>query len=150
MSPLSVGDLAPPLPGVTFAQGPIGLFFYKVTCPTCGLIAPKMDLFERAFPGRVIGVGQDPAGELALFSNEHGIGIRSIEDPPPYPLSDSYAIESVPTLYLVGEDGRISESVGAWDRTGFNRVAERLALLTGSGPVIISSPDDGLSDFKPG
>ena len=78
------------------------------------------------------------------------MGIRSIEDAPPYPVSDAYAIESVPTLFLVAEGGRILESVGAWDRTGFNRVAVRIAELTGAEPVVISTPEDGRPDFKPG
>jgi peroxiredoxin len=150
MSPLVVGDPAPPVPGVTFGDGPVGLFFYKVTCPTCRLAAPKMAAFERAFPGRVIGIGQDPPRTLERFSREHEMGIRSIEDPPPYTLSDAYAIVSVPTLYLVDADGRVSESVGAWDRDGFNRVAQGLADRTGRNPVVISDPTDGLPDFKPG
>ena len=150
VSPLENGDVAPPVHGVRFGDGPVGLFFYKVTCPTCQLAAPTMRTFERAFPGRVIGIGQDPERELDRFSQDHGMKIRSIEDAPPYPLSDAYGVVSVPTLYLVGDDGRVLESVGAWDRTGFNRVAETIARLTGTEPVVISAPDDGLPDFKPG
>jgi hypothetical protein len=150
MSPLEVGDRAPALLGVSFDDGPRGLFFYKVTCPTCQLAAPRMRAFEDAFPGRVIGIGQDPLASLDRFTREYEMGIRSAEDAPPYPLSDAYAIVSVPTLFLVGEGGRILESVGAWDRTGFNRVAIRIAELTGAEPVMISSPEDGLPDFKPG
>jgi AhpC/TSA family len=150
MSPLQVGDVAPVVPGVEFADGPVGLFFYKVTCPTCQLAAPTMRHFERAFPGRVFGVGQDPEPELARFTQEYAMGIASVEDPPPYPVSDAYAVESVPTLFLVGEDARIADAVGAWDRDGFNRVASRLAELTGGAPVLVSTPDDGRPDFKPG
>jgi hypothetical protein len=76
--------------------------------------------------------------------------IRTVEDPPPYRGSDAYGIVSVPTLFLVGDDGRILESVGAWDRTGFNRVAQLIAERTGAAPVVVSTPDDGLPDFKPG
>jgi AhpC/TSA family len=150
VSPLPVGEVAPPIPGVDFADGPFGLFFYKVTCPTCRLSAPKMRTFEEAYPGRVIGIGQDPEPTLARFSTEYEMGIRSVEDAPPYRVSDAYAIESVPTLYLVGTDGRILESVGAWDRDGFNAVSARLAEETSSPPALISVPDDGLPDFKPG
>jgi peroxiredoxin len=150
VSPLQPGDTAPPVPGVPFGDGPVGLFFYKVTCPTCQLAAPKMRAFERAFPGRVIGVGQDPERELARFSQERSMEIRSIEDAPPYPVSNAYGIVSVPTLCLIGDDGRMLESVGAWERTGFNRVAERMAELAGVVPIVISTADDGLPDFKPG
>jgi AhpC/TSA family len=150
MSPLQVGDAAPPVPGVAFAGGPIGLFFYKVTCPTCQLAAPTMRAFEEAFPGRVVGVGQDPADRLERFSEEFSMGIRSVEDPPPYPTSDAYGVASVPTLYLVGNDASVLDSVGSWDREGFNRVAASIARLTGRSPVEISTPADGLPAFKPG
>jgi thiol-disulfide isomerase/thioredoxin len=150
VSPLQVGDVAPTVPTVQFGDGPVGLFFYKVTCPTCQLAAPTMRHFERAFPGRVVGIGQDPEPELARFTREYEMGIASVEDAPPYPISDAYAVESVPTLYLVGDDGGVVEAVGAWDRDGFNRVASRLAELTGGEPVLVSTPDDGRPDFKPG
>lgn len=150
MSPLQAGDVAPPIEGVAFGDGPRGLFFYKVTCPTCQLAAPVMEGFERAFPGLVVGIGQDPVSKLDRFTEEHDMGIASIEDPPPYAISDAYAIESVPTLFLVGDDGRVAESVGAWDRDGFNRVAASLARLTGADPVVVSTPDDGRPPFKPG
>jgi hypothetical protein len=150
MSPLEVGRTAPPVPGVSFDDGPRGLFFYKVTCSTSQLAAPKMRAFEDAFPGRVIGIGQDPDAALARFTTEYDMGIASIRDAPPYPVSDAYEIVSVPTLFLIGQDGTVLESVGAWDRDGFNRVAARIADLTGGTPVTISSPDDGLPDFKPG
>ena len=150
MSPLQVGDVAPVIPGVVFGDDPVGLFFYKVTCPTCQLAAPTMQHFERAFPGRVVGIGQDPAAKLERFAAEHDMGISSIEDAPPYAISEAYAVESVPTLFLVGGDARVIESVGAWDRDGFNRVAATLAELTNVEPVLVSRPGDGLPPFKPG
>ena len=150
MSPVPVGEVAPAIPGVDFGDGPFGLYFYKISCPTCQVSAPKMRAFEDAYPGRVIGIGQDPEAALSRFSERYAMGIRSVQDAPPYPVSDAYAIVSVPTLYLVGVDGRILESVGAWDRDGFNGVSRRLAELTSSPMALISVPDDGLPDFKPG
>jgi hypothetical protein len=149
MTPLAVGAGAPSVLGVEFRDGPVGLFFYKVTCPTCALAAPRMAGFEHAFPGKVIGIGQDPPDALSTFTLEHQMGIGSIEDAPPYPISDAYGIVSVPTLFLVNE-GRVLESLGAWDRKGFNRAAATLADLLGAEPVTISGADDGLPDFKPG
>jgi thiol-disulfide isomerase/thioredoxin len=150
VSPLEVGDTAPEIPGIRFGDGPVGLLFYKVTCPTCQLAAPVMGHFHRAFPGRVIGIGQDPEPDLARFTATYEMGIDSIEDAPPYEVSDGYAVVSVPTLFLVGDDGRVAEAVGAWDRAGFNRVAATLAHRIGSAPVVVSTPDDGLPEFKPG
>lgn len=150
MSPLAVGDAAPEIPGIRFDDGPVGVLFYKVTCPTCQLAAPAMRHFERAFPGRVVGIGQDPEADLLRFTESYGMGIASIEDAPPYEISDGYAVESVPTLYVVDGEGRVIEAVGAWDRDGFNRAAATIAKLTGADPVAVSTPDDGLPAFKPG
>ena len=77
------------------------------------------------------------------------MGIASIEDGPPYAVSDAYAIESVPTLYLV-DGARVLDAVGAWDRDGFNRVVSALAERLGAEPVLVSTPDDGLPQFQPG
>ena len=150
MLALQVGDLAPPVPGVAFGGGPVGLFFFKVTCPTCQLAAPTMAAFERGYPGRVVGIGQDPQDVLDAFGEVHGMGIRSIEDRPPYDVSNRYGIVSVPTLIVVGDDGRVVESIGAWDREGFNRASERIARALGVDPVPISVEGDGLPSFKPG
>jgi hypothetical protein len=149
MSPLAVGDAAPPIPGVSFGDGPVALFFYKVTCPTCQLSAPTMAAFERVAPGRAYGVGQDPRPDLDRFSGAYSIGIRSVEDAPPYPVSDAYEIVSVPTLYLI-DDGVVAYVVGAWEREGFNRVAAAIARAVGAEFVPVSTPDDGLPAFKPG
>jgi thiol-disulfide isomerase/thioredoxin len=149
MSPLAVGDAAPEITGVSFDAGPSVLFFYKVTCPTCQMAAPTMAALERIAPGRAIGVGQDPLPELGRFSEIYAIGIRSVEDPPPYAASDAYEVVSVPTLYLV-DDGAIVDVVGAWDREGFNRVASTIARSVGADPVPVSTPDDGRPAFKPG
>jgi len=150
MSPLGVGSAAPEVPGVEFGAGPVGLFFFKVTCPTCQLAAPVMRGFERAFPGRVVGVGQDPSPKLDRFAEDFDLGIRVVEDERPYPASAAYELESVPTLFLVDDDGLVLDVVGAWERDGFNRVAAALAERLGQDPVVLSSPDDGLPDFKPG
>lgn len=149
MSPLAVGDAAPQIPGVPFDAEPVALFFYKVTCPTCQMAAPTMAAFERLAPGRVVGVGQDPVPELDRFSETYSLGIDSVEDPPPYPASDAYAIVSVPTLYLV-DAGVVADVVGAWDRDGFNRVAASIARSAGAEPIPVSTPEDGLPAFKPG
>ena len=149
MSPLAVGEAAPAIGGISFDDGPVALFFYKVTCPTCQLAAPTMATFERVAPGRAIGVGQDPVAELDRFSATFSIGIGSVEDPPPYATSDAYEVVSVPTLYLV-DRGVVVDVVGAWDRDGFNRVAAGIARSVGAEPVPVSTPDDGRPAFKPG
>ena len=150
MSPIEVGSLAPPVPGVPFGDGPRALVFYKVTCPVCQMAASKVATLDRAFPGTVVGVGQDPGEELEEFTSEFDFGARSVADVAPYEASDAYGIETVPTLVLVNEEGVIADVVPAWDRDGYNRVAAELAEYTGQRMVVISSEGDGLPPYRPG
>lgn len=150
MQELEVGSKAPPVPGVDFAAGPTALFFYKVTCPVCQMAAPVAGKFERAYPGRIVGIGQDPEEKLRQFDRQYGLGFSSITDLPPYDVSNAYGVVSVPTLFLAGTGGTILESVPSWDREGYNVVSRRLANLLDADPVLISEPGDGLPPFRPG
>lgn len=150
MQTLSPGVAAPPVPGVDFADGPTALFFYKVTCPVCQMAAPKAETFQRAYPGRIVGVGQDPEEKLAEFDAQYGMSFPRVPDLPPYEISEAYGIRVVPTVVLVGRDGVVLDSVESWDRDGLNGVSKRLADLTGATYVPISDPADGLPTFRPG
>lgn len=150
MRSIQAGEPAPPVPGILLGDGPIGLLFFKVTCPTCQMAAPKVAAFERAYPGRVVGIGQDPQDVLEAFAAHHGMGIRVVEDPPPYDVSDAYGVVTVPTLVVVGADGLVADRVEAWDREGFNRASRRLAVELGVEPAVISEEGDGLPPFRPG
>lgn len=150
MAVIAIGDEAPAIPGLGFAAGPTALVFYKVTCPVCQMAAPKVAALEDAYPGHVIGLGQDPEDALAAFDAEHGFGAPSIADLAPYEASNAYGIEAVPTLILVGPDGVVHDVVQSWDREGYNRVAGELAELTGLPRIEPSNARDGLPAFRPG
>lgn len=150
MSALAVGSKAPSIAGVDFHNGPLALFFYKVTCPVCQMAGPKVQGFEREYPGRIVGIGQDPDKKLASFGRQFGMTFRSLPDLPPYDASNAYGIEVVPTTFLVDAEGTILDAVESWDRDGLNQLSKALAELTDSPYAEISSPSDGLPPFRPG
>jgi thiol-disulfide isomerase/thioredoxin len=146
---IGIGERAPAVQGAT-QEGPHALFFYKVTCPTCQMAAPKVDGFEAAYPGRIRGVGQDPVAKLEAFASTYAMTFPSVADVPPYDASNAYGISHVPTLVVVDGDGVVADVVESWDREGFNRASTRLAGLLGAEPGTISDPSDGLPAFRPG
>ncbi len=146
---IAVGEAAPSVAGVT-AGDPHALVFYKVSCPTCQMAAPVLDGFERAYPGRMIGVGQDPAGKLERFADTYGMTFPSLSDVAPYEASNAYGIENVPTMVVVDGEGRVADVVESWDRDAYNRASRTLAELLGSDAAVISEPSDGLPAFRPG
>jgi thiol-disulfide isomerase/thioredoxin len=148
---IGVGERAPTVDGVELGARPTLLWFYKVTCSTSQLAAPKAEALAEAYPGSVVGVGEDPPEALEAFSDQYGTpALRSVPDLEPFLASDAYDIESVPTMFLVDAEGKIDDVVQSWDREGYNRVSVRLAELTGAEYVEISNESDGLPAFKPG
>jgi hypothetical protein len=145
---IAVGSPAPPV--VAAPAGPHALVFYKVTCPTCQMAAPAFDRLAAASGGAVLGIGQDPADRLAAFGREFGASFPSEPDLAPYPVSEAYGIEHVPTLVVVDGDGRVADVVESWDREGANRAGAALGGLLGREPIPVSDPGDGLPAFRPG
>ena len=71
-------------------------------------------------------------------------------DLPPYEISNAYGIRVVPTVVVVGTEGRVEAVAESWDREGLNEVSRRLAELAGAAYAPISEPADGLPAFRPG
>jgi hypothetical protein len=147
MVPLGPGTTAPPIPGADL-DGARAVLFYKVTCPTCQLAGPAAERLARAVPDAFVAVGQDPPDRLEAFRAEFG-DFPAISDPEPYPTSDAFGIRTVPTLFVL-DRGRVDDVVESWDRDGWNRLAERLAELTGRPVGPLSVEGDGLPPFRPG
>jgi hypothetical protein len=149
MTVISNGSPAPPVPGLDLAEGPRALWFYKVTCPVCQLVAPLSQGLEAAYPGTVAGIGQDPMEALDDYAARYGWSFASTPDLPPYGVSDAYGIRVVPTLVLVN-DGTVAGVVESWDRDGYNRLSSQLAELAGHPAALLSQDNDGLPPFRPG
>lgn len=148
--PIAPGTRAPQIEGIAFGDGPVALLFYKDTCPVCRMAAPLTAAFEAAVPGRLVGVSQDDVARTARFAEEYGFAAPSVLDAPPYPASEAYDVEAVPTLVLVGADGVVADVSGAWDRAAWNRIAASLAAAVGVPAFTVSEEGDGLPRFRPG
>src|SRR3954447_2505157 len=146
---IAAGTQAPPVDGVT-PDGPHVLVFFKVTCGTTQLATPAIERLPPASPPRVAGVGQDPQPALDRFASEYGLSLPLVPDLDPFEASDAYGIVSAPTAVAVADDGSVLDVAESWDRDAWNRLAAGLADALGAAATVVSDPDDGLPDFKPG
>jgi hypothetical protein len=146
---IAVGMEAPRFPAIQ-VPGPHALVFYKSTCSTTKLAGPPLARLGDAFPGAVLGVGQDPQETIDGFAMEHAWSFPQVPDLAPYEVSVAYGIVSAPTVVVVDGGGRVAAVVESWDRDGMNAAAGVLADLVGTDPQTLSTPDDGLPPFKPG
>jgi peroxiredoxin len=150
---LSAGDRAPSfsLPDAVtgdavadpWVDGRAVLVFFKVSCPVCHMVAPKVTALAGSGV-RVLAVGQDPPPKLVAYAEEKGQAVPTVSDVAPYPVSSSFGIASVPTLFDIGPDGVVLDAVAAWDRERWNTVA------AAHGVPPLSREGDGLPPFRPG
>jgi hypothetical protein len=107
------------------------------------MAAPKVQALSDSGV-RVVAVGEDPPPEIRSYADQYGQTVTTLSEAAPYPVSDAYGIDTVPTLFLVGEDGSIRDAVVSWDRNEWNRFAEE------AGGTAVSEEGDGLPPFRPG
>jgi hypothetical protein len=146
---IAVGESAPDVMGANLAA-PGAFVFFKVTCGTTKIATPAIERLAQAYPGRVVGVGQDPRVDLDAFASAFGLTLPLVPDLDPYPASDAYRIVSAPTAVAVTSDGSVAAVAESWDRAAWNRLSATLAEMLGVEPVSVSEPGDGLPSFKPG
>lgn len=146
---IAIGAPAPPLDGVDLT-GPHALVFYKATCSVTQMAGPPLARLGEAYDGVVVGVGQDPQGDLDAFASTYGWRFPQVPDLAPYVASDAYGIASAPTVVVVDAAGHVADVVESWDRDGMNRASTTLARLLDAEAAVLSHPDDGLPPFKPG
>ena len=117
--------------------------FFKVTCPVCRMVAPKVTALADG-GAAVVAVGEDPPPALLRYSREHAQQVPTVSEAAPYEVSSAYGVTAVPTLFVVEPDGLVSDAVGGWDRDRWNAVAATF----GAPPISVEG--DGLPVFRPG
>jgi peroxiredoxin len=126
------------------ARGPALLALYKISCPVCQLAFPFLDRMAKGSI-QLIGISQDDERATEKFRAAYAPDVPMLLDPAreDYPLSNALGISHVPSLFLVEQDGTISQ---AWE--GFvKREMESFGERTGIAPF---HPDDRVPDWKAG
>ena len=127
------------------AGGPVLLAFYKVTCPVCQLTLPFLERIHAARALPIYAISQNAAADTREFNAEFGITLPTLLDSEEsgFPASNEYGISHVPTLYLIGTDGKISRVIEGWSK----QEIESLGALAGVGVI---RPTDDVPAWKSG
>ncbi|HWR49770.1 MAG TPA: TlpA disulfide reductase family protein [Bryobacteraceae bacterium] len=129
--------------GDLLAGGAVVLAFFKVSCPVCQMTFPYLERLHKAGL-RVVGVSQDKAGATESFVRQFGITFPILlDDPKGYPASNAFGISSVPTLFTIEPDARISAVSEGFARRDLDALGERV----GTKPF---GPADRVPEFRPG
>jgi len=126
------------------SHGHVVLAFFKVSCPTCQLTFPHLQRFfgsaGKDWQGQLWAISQDDSEDTRRFARHYGITFDVLIDEYPYDVSNAYGIVSVPTLFVIDQDGKISMSDNGFSKASLNQIAG-YELFT---------PNDGLPATRPG
>jgi peroxiredoxin len=118
------------------------LAFFETDCPTCQLGLPYLNALAKDGV-QVIAISQDDEASTKTFVQRMSIGYP-VELDPGLKLSRAFDPQSVPTFYLLDENGTVVRSLTGFDKAGLNEIAESL------GHAPIAPQNDGAPAWKPG
>jgi cytochrome c biogenesis protein CcmG/thiol:disulfide interchange protein DsbE len=165
MAALTVGTKAPnadlkTLDGKRFslsealARGPVGLAFFKVSCPVCQYAFSFLERLHKAYRQKgytLVGVSQDDAKETAAFNKEFGLTFPMLlDDTRTYPVSNAYGLTNVPTLFWIAADGEIEVSSVGWVKADLEEVGRKMAEAGKIAVATVFKPGEEVADFRAG
>jgi peroxiredoxin len=136
-------------------QGPVVAAFFKVSCPVCQFTFPFLERLFKRYGGdgvSFLGISQDDARETKDFAKEFGVTFPMLldEEKSGYPVSNTYGLTSVPTIFLVATDGTVKISCMGFDKKDLESIAAALAEHKRIVPAGLFRSDESVPAHKPG
>ena len=129
-------------------SGRVLLTFYKASCPTCQYALPYLDRFDSMVDGSAaaVTVSQDTPGDAERFNAEFGYATKQVFDTEDagFEVSNAYGLTNVPTVFLVGPNGRIEHTMVSWSKADVEELAGKLGV---DSPF---QPGEDVLVYKPG
>lgn len=165
MAALEAGKLAPSfslplMSGGSFSladalkQGPVILAFFKISCPVCQFTFPYLERLHglaRAKKVSLVGVSQNSKDDTAAFARQYRITFPiALDDARRYPVSNSYGLTNVPTVFYIAKDGEIAISSVGWSRADIEQVARKIGEGSPGANVEVIRPGEEVPAFRSG
>jgi peroxiredoxin len=135
-------------------QGSVLVAFFKVSCPTCQYTFPYLERIHKAYGEKkitIVGVSQNDQRDTAAFLKEYGVTFRTLlEDPNGYAVSNAYGLTNVPSLFLIGQDGKIEISSVGWVKQEIEDINRKLAAVQQITVPPIFQPGEEVREFRAG
>jgi peroxiredoxin len=127
------------------------LIFYKFTCGTSRFTLPFLEKIHQAYGTSFFfaAIAQDEAGPTTKFRTELDITMPFLLDTDPYPVSRSYGLHTVPSIFLINKNRKIVLSSYGFVKQEILNLADLIAEKTGQQQI---EPFDSVEvpEIKPG
>ncbi len=164
MGTLTAGKTAPPIElssmdgkphslQSALARGPVLAVFFKVSCPTCQYTFPFVERIYQQMRDKgaqVWAISQDNARDSQLFAREYGITFPILIDDDHYEISRAYGLKYVPTLFLIGPNGRVEISSEGFTKADLLEMQGSLAKYLSAKTADLFPPNEKVPEYKPG
>lgn len=140
------------------SRKPVVMAFYKATCPVCQLTLPFVERLARAHPELAVwAVSQDDADETGEFVDSYELTLPVLLDEA-LQKSVEFELTNVPSIFLIGKEGRIEQTIIGFDKNGLERLHttlgrdESIDSETLTEPLFcpLFTPEDQVPEFRPG
>jgi len=135
-------------------QGPVLAAFFKISCPVCQYTFPFLERIHQAHGDKkitVVGISQNDQRDTSAFLKEYGVTFPILlDDPNGYAVSNAYGLTNVPTLFLIGQDGKIEVSSVGWVKQEIEDINRKLAAAQQAALPPIFQPGEDVADFRAG
>src|SRR6185369_80791 len=123
------------------------LVFFETDCPTCRLAIPYINRLslELGEAGDILGISQEPEQPTRELIEQAPIEFPVAFDPD-LSVTKLYDPVAVPTLFLIGNDGRIVHTLSGFDKRALNEIATAMAGRS----LVIAEEFDGAPETKYG
>ncbi|MEK6299663.1 MAG: TlpA disulfide reductase family protein [Acidobacteriota bacterium] len=132
------------------ADKPTLLVFFETDCPTCRLTIPYLNRLAReAGHASIIGISQDSEAATRELIEQLPIEFPVVLDRD-LSVSRAYDPVAVPTLFLIGDNGRVLATEIGFDKTSLNAMGRVIAESRGLESFEVAPAFDGAPQSKPG
>jgi peroxiredoxin len=135
-------------------RGPVVLVFFKVSCPTCQYALPFLERLYNDYGNKevtLLGISQNDAKDTAAFARQFGVTFPILlDDQHSYPVSKSYGLTNVPTVFWIDADGEIEVSSVGWVKADFEQINRKMAENGKTAPAVVFKPGEDVRDFRAG
>lgn len=135
-------------------KGPVVLAFFKISCPVCQFTFPYLErIFQRTKGTNisVVGVSQNNLKDTQFFARQYGVTFPVVlDDPDRYEVSNAYGLTTVPTIFLISQDGTIEVSCVGFVKDDLLDIAKRLGDATKAPAVPVFAKNEDVPAFRAG
>ena len=125
------------------SRGPAVVVFATEECPTSLLalrrLGPLVEPLSRAGV-RIAAIFEDPVQIAARAARRAGFAGTVLAEPAPYPVSEAYELQSLPTTVLIDRGGSVAERIVGWDASALEALLRAAAGAPGAIAVTRESP----------